>query len=208
MSVVNKKWFVDLIRDRRTSQAALARLLNTDKSTLSLLLDGKRRMTVERAADIARALNVPVTDVMRNAGAENIKPDGHVAGAASLPLVGWADGDGRVTLDWSRPEQRQRVDVNGAFPQTARAIQWRSAQTKAEVFDGWVAVVLPPSDPDPEAMIDRFCLVGLKGTDDAFVRKVRRGYTPGRYTLINHFGEPTHDAELAWYSPILTMMPV
>jgi transcriptional regulator with XRE-family HTH domain len=202
----NYKWFSDRIRDRKMSQRKLAELLDMDPSSLSLLLHGKRRMRVEQASEISRHLGVPVGEVMNKGGAENVPGPAHTVGASSLPLVGWADGDGRVILDWNRTAPR--VQLNGNFPARAVCIQWRSAQTKAEMFDGWIAVVLPPSEPDAEAMIDRFCLVGIKGEEEPVVRKVRRGYAAGHYTLINHFGEPAHDVELAWYSPILTMAPV
>jgi transcriptional regulator with XRE-family HTH domain len=203
----NYKWFSNLIRDRKYSQRELAKRLEMDPSSLSLLLHGKRRMRVEQASEIANALGVPVADVMRHGGASNVPTAGNDSRVnAPLPLVGWADGDSRVTLDWSRTEPT--VAIPGAFPAGACAIQWRSAQTAAEVFDGWIAVVLPPIEADAEDMIDRFCLVGIKGASVPVVRKVRRGYTPGHYTLINHFGEPTHDVELAWYSPILAMKPV
>lgn len=207
MSTDNYKWFSDRIKDRRMSQRELAKKLEMDPSSLSLLLHGKRRMLAKQASDIATHLKLPVEDVMRHGGADIASASEASGGAsASLPLVGWVDGDGRTFIDWKRSDKT--VELPGNFPVAARCIQWRSAQTKAEVFDGWIAVVMPPKDPEPEAMIDRFCLVGIKGEQEGVVRKIRRGYTPGSYTLINNFGEPTHDVELAWYSPILTMMPL
>ncbi|WP_062114044.1 helix-turn-helix transcriptional regulator [Aureimonas sp. AU40] len=197
----DQKWFSDRIRDRNLTQRALAKLLEMDPSSLSLLLHGKRRMRVEQAAEIARLLNVPVEDVMRRAGAD-------VLGSSernSIPLVGWIDADGVAKIDWTKSDHR--VDFDTDLPPTAAAIQYRTAQTKADMFDGWLAAILPPRAPEEGAMIDRMCVVGLKG-GGTLLRRVRRGYTPGRYTLISVFVDPIHDAELAWFSPVLFIRPV
>jgi transcriptional regulator with XRE-family HTH domain len=204
MATENYKWFNDRIRDKKLSQRAFAKLLNMDPSSLSLLLHGKRRMRVEQAAEIARLLGVPVADVMRHGGA-TIARTGETHGPASLPVVGWVDGENRAKLDWSKTDHR--VEVEGGFPPTAVALQYRTAQTRADLYDGWIAVTLPPREPDTEAMLDRHCLVGIAATGEAVIRTVRRGYTPGRYTLLDIFAEPVHDAELAWFSPILAIKP-
>jgi len=197
----DQKWFSDKIRDRNLTQRALAKLLEMDPSSLSLLLHGKRRMRVEQAAEIARLLNVPVEDVMRRAGADVVGSSERNA----IPLVGWVDADGNAKLDWTKDDHR--VDFDTDLPPTAAAIQYRTAQTKADMFDGWLAAILPPREPDESAMLDRMCVVGLKG-GGTLLRKVRRGYTPGRYTLTSVFVEPIHDAELAWFSPVLFIRPV
>lgn len=207
MAEDNYKWFSDRIRDKRLSQRALATKLEMDPSSLSLLLHGKRRMRVEQASDIAKALDLPINEVMRKGGAENVPvATGGPGGHASLPLIGWIDGEGRAHLSHSG----QTIELAGTYPLNSQCIQWRSAQTKAEIFDGWIAVTRPRVEPNDEAMIDRFCLVGIKGEPEGegLVRKVRRGYVPGKYTLISHFGDMTHDVELAWYSPIIAMSPI
>lgn len=202
MADASYKWFSDRIRDKKLSQRALAALLNMDPSSLSLLLHGKRRMRVEQAAEIARLLGVPVADVMRNAGAR--VPAGKQDGPRVLPLVGWIDGKNNVTLDWSKKDHGFEFD---GLPPTAVCLQWRSAQTAADLYDGWLCAILPPAEPDAGMMLDRYCVVGLKGTGDAVARVVRRGYTPGRYTLLTPFSEPITDAELAWFSPVLLIKP-
>lgn len=200
----NYKWFDARIRDKKLSQRALAKLLNMDPSSLSLLLHGKRRMRVEQAAEIARLLGVPVADVMRHGGAK-ISKSGGSDGPASVPVVGWIDGENRAKLDWTRTDHR--IEVEGGYPPTAVALQFRTAQTRLDLHDGWIAITLPPREPDPETMLDRHCVVGIAATGEALIRTVRRGYTPGRYTLLDIFAEPVHDAELAWFSPILAIKP-
>lgn len=202
----NPKWFQDRLRDKRLSQRSLAKLLNMDASSLSLLIHGKRRMRVEQAAEIARLLGVPVSDVMRQAGADIRETSGTPVAASSIPIVGWADDSGRAKLDWSTTANR--YDLESGFPPTAVAIQWRTAQTRASIWDGWLMITLPPREPESGEMMDRYCVVGIKGTGETLIRTVRRGYTPGRFTLLDVLNDPIHDADVAWFAPILSIKPV
>lgn len=201
MSQVNKQWFQERLADRKLSQRGLAKLLGMDASSLSLLLSGKRRMKIEQAAEIARLLNVPVETVMKHGGADVRTTEG----IRKLPLVGWIDGAGNVSMDWTKTDTTVAFDCE--LPGTAGALQYRTAQTPADMNDGWLAAILPPREPDETQMLDRFCIVGLKG-GQTLARKVRRGYTPGRHTLIAMFAEPIHDAEIAWFSPVVLIRPI
>jgi hypothetical protein len=161
-------------------------------------------MRVAQAAEIARFLGVPVSDVMNHGGA-NVRGSTEMQSPESLPVVGWIDGEYRAHLDWSNTDHR--IEVLGHYPPTAVCLQYRTAQTKADIVDGWIAVTLPPREPDAEAMLDRYCLVSLKGRSDAMIRLVRRGYTQGRFNLLDFWAPAEHDVELSWFAPILAIKP-
>ncbi|MCB5201681.1 helix-turn-helix domain-containing protein [Neorhizobium sp. T786] len=201
MALENYRWFAERLRDKRMTQRALAKLLEMDPSSLSLLLHGKRRMRVEQAAEIAKLLGVPVNEVMRHGGAD--VREAVVTAPATLPIVGWIDGENRAKLDWN--SKGSRCDIPG-YPPTAVCLQWRTSQNSGSLVDGWMLVTTPPREPDAEEMLDRFCLVCIKD-GDAMLKTVRRGYTPGKYTLLDMFSEPMHDVEVAWFSPVLAIRP-
>lgn len=204
MPDVNYRWFSERLREKRLTQRALAKLLEMDPSSLSLLLHGKRRMRVEQAAEIARFIGVPVADVMRHGGAD-VRENASASVVRTVPVVGWVDGDSKVTLDWSQRDQF--FEVNADVPPSAVAIQWRTAQTAAGLYDGWMMVTLPPSEPDPTMMLGKLGMCGLKDGEGTLVRFVRKGYRPGRYNLLSMSAPPMNDVELAWFSPVLMIMP-
>lgn len=201
----NQKWFSDQLRDKKLTQAKLAELLQMSPSGLSLLLSGKRRMRVEQAAEIARFVGAPIADVMRHAGA-NVSDDGTSLEPLSIPVVGWLDETNTATIDWTR--RTHMVSLEEGYPPTSTALQWRTAQTRASMFDGWLVITLPPHTPDDALIMDRLCLVSIKGSNKVLLRKVKRGYSPGVYTLLDFVEPAIHDAELAWASPILSIKPV
>ncbi len=200
----NYKWFKDKFTDLGLSQAGFAKMLEMDPSNLSLLLHGKRRMRVAQASEIARLLGVPISDVIRNAGGLNAKL-GRNARIRTLPLVGWADVKGVVTLDWTARESF--VDFDADLPPTTAAIQWRTAGTAGELWDGWTLAILPPRGPDEKAMLDHYCVVAIRG-GETLLRRVRRGYKPGRYTLAGAAGQTVQDADIMWFSPVLLIRPI
>jgi hypothetical protein len=70
-----------------------------------------------------------------------------------------------------------------------------------------MAIALPPREVDHDDMVDRLCLVGVKGGSEILLRTVGRGYTPGKYNLLDFINEPMHDVELSWFSPVLAIKP-
>lgn len=196
---IDTQWFVDRIADKKLSQRRLAKLLGMDPSSFSLLLHGKRRMNIDRATDIARLLGVPVATVIRKAGVIVDEHTGH----RSIPLVGTLDAEGRATMDWAAT--KERVPVNAELPPDAVALRWRTMQTAGDLWDGWMNICTTPQEPSPD-MIGRTGLVEIRG-DGVYSGQVRRGYGEGRYTLVRAGMPPMHDVEIAWFAPLLLIIP-
>lgn len=196
------EWFKNKLAEKRISQARLAKLLEMDKSSMSLLLRGKRRMTTDRAADIARLLGVSVTEVMKRAGT---RLDGLGAGkpmVASVPLAGWLDASG---IFHKTPEVVTQIDDCTA-PDGSIAVQWRTAQSPAEMLDNWLVVAGPERAPNADLIHDRMCIVR---TSDgrSLLRTVRRGYTRDAFNLHAYDAEPEMDVRLEWVRPVIFARP-
>jgi transcriptional regulator with XRE-family HTH domain len=65
---IDTNWFQAQLADKRMSQRRLAALMGLDPGALSLMLHGKRKMSAEEVAEIARLLNVDATEVLTRAG--------------------------------------------------------------------------------------------------------------------------------------------
>lgn len=206
---IDTKWFHDRLKDKGLSLRGLSKLMGNDPSTMSMLLraheDGRpmRRMTIDVANELAHHLNVAVGEVMRRAGVE-METKG-VGGKVSLPVVGWADQNGKAELNWK--ESRKKAPVLADLPADAVVLQWRTAQSSSDSFDGWLIATVPPREPRAESMLDRYCLVGLKN-GEAYLRSIRRGMDETHFTLVGMHGQaPMHDVEVEWFSPVLMLLP-
>lgn len=67
-NVINKDWFMGQLHDQKKSVRGLARYMEIDPSAVSRMLSGERRMKMEEAAEIARFLGSPVSEVLSHAG--------------------------------------------------------------------------------------------------------------------------------------------
>lgn len=188
------------------SMSELGRLLGVDKGTMSLRLSGKRHIRASFAADLARVLGQPYPEVMRRAGVDMRGTRATTNEPQAVPLVGWIDGSGKVTIiDWKSRDRE--FEVSGSFPSDSLCLQYRTTQTVNDMYDGWLAVISPQKAPHDAEMLGRYCIVGLKG-GGVMQRIVRRGYSPGMYTLVAPPAETIHDAEIEWFCNVLAIMPV
>ncbi|WP_321336512.1 helix-turn-helix transcriptional regulator [Breoghania sp.] len=202
---INTGWFKDRIADKRLSQRKVASLLGVDNSTLSLLLNGRRRMRIDQASELARILSVSVADVMTNAGVPTNERHTIEALPGEIPIIGQIDGADGATLSWDAGAER-RVTVPIIAPETARAIQWRASTGRAAFCNGWIAVILPPAKPTPESILDRYCVVAIKD-GPTLIKTVRRGFSAGLFNLDGSDGATMHDVKLDWVSPVIGIFP-
>lgn len=198
-------WFRRKLEEHRLSQSGLGRMLDIDKSTMSLMLAGKRKLSLAKAADMARLLGVTVSEVMEHMG---VRTDGIKSGVATsaqmLPFEGWIDDSARVQQDGNGKRKRM-IDIGVNVEPGSTALQWRTPQTKMDILDGWIVVSGARREPD-DRMIGRGCVVGTK-SGEILLRTIRRGYTPGSHTLLGLGIPESTEAEVEWYAPILLMKP-
>jgi len=190
MTEINTGYFQGRIEDRGLSQRKLARLMGLDPSSVSLMLNGKRKMSMPEAASLSTLLGIPLEDVIFNAGLPRPRDEGR-----TTPVTMVADGAGWVK---HRGGAHPRVPSPPGLPTMAAALR---CEDPASPFDGWVFFVDPRSDVPADA-IGRLCLVRTAEGDE-WVRFVRRGYSAGLFTLASLNGETTADVRLSTASPVL-----
>jgi len=65
---VDTRWFQGLLADKQISQRRLARTIGLDPAAVSLMFNGKRKMSAAEAAAIAKVLGIDVQEVILRAG--------------------------------------------------------------------------------------------------------------------------------------------
>lgn len=182
---INTDWFKGLMADRRISQRELAKRLGVDHSALSLAFRGKRQMKMSEAADLARLLGVPVSEVMENAGIQ--------AESKTVPFRGWIDSHN----EFHSEDSETRIPSPTVMPVGSFAIQYRTSGTPMEHLDGWMMFVRAPREGVPPECFNKLCLVRLsEGVQMTGV--VKRGYQKGRYNLVMNAAQQINDVQLDW----------
>jgi hypothetical protein len=74
MKPIDTQWFKGLLSDRQISQRQLAFKMEMDPASMSLMLRGKRRMTLHDAEAMSRLLRVRVDEILFHAGVRGLGP--------------------------------------------------------------------------------------------------------------------------------------
>lgn len=192
---MNTDWFVRRLDDRKLSQRGLAKLMGLDPSAVSLMFRGKRKMTIQEAAQMAVLLDVSTDDVLQNAGVELPPPNRMVR------LIGWVGDTDQVTL--LGEGIHELVEGPGELSSTAVCV--RCQYGHAEFMDGWIMFANDMSG-SPELAIDTLAICAVKG-NGLKVARVKRGYRKGQYNLVTN-NNTFQNVELAWASPIVWIKTV
>lgn len=195
---IDSRWFRDLLADRKMTQREFASRVGCDPASLTLTLQGKRRMTIERAADFARELCIPVDDVMRRFGI------GSHETAARVPIIGYIDGAAEVTFT---PEPIGKTVSPFLLPQDIAALTMRSTAGPLDMMHGWLFFV-GPEMASAEGAIDRTAIVTAKGHKRPLLRLIRRGAAAGLYTLTGIGQTTIYDVELQNFRLISDIRPL
>ncbi len=192
MTTINTQWFTDRLAERRLSQRQLAKLMGLDNAAVSLMLRGKRRMSLDEAAQLAVLLQSTTAEILEAAGVpvtgngQRVKVIGHMSGDGSVGLE--ADGI------------HDMVDAPPGLPGDAVAIQCRTARTDQEPVDGWL-YFLSEKQMSPERAVGTFAMVAIKN-NGLHMAHIKRGYRKGTYNIADSSGRIMQNVELAWASPV------
>ena len=195
---IDGQWFRDRLADQHLSQRSAAKHLNMDPASLSLLMSGKRRMRVDQAAALSELVKVPLGEVIRRAGVDMPGSD-----RGLLNVIGFIDGMGGVTVREDSPGMTFRF--NAELTDGAKGFQFRTAQTAADVWDGYIVAVEAPTVA--AAAIGNTGVIKTRGHGMLFGR-ARRGYATDHYTVIGLTGELTHDVYIESFMPMIAMRPI
>lgn len=178
----NYKWFQNALSDRRLSQRGLARLLGMDPGGLNRRLRGKSRLQIADAKEIANILEVPVADVLRNAGVDDVW--GQATEGGKVAITGWVDA--ALTVHMGKPKGAAAVEAPPIPLDELKALRFVTAASVADAFDGAVAFYREGPGVPVEA-IGKPCVV-TTATGARLLRVLRPGYSRGRYNLAQLFG--------------------
>lgn len=187
----NKKFFEDLLRDRRMSLRQLSKRLDILPSQISLTFNGKRRMQISEAVRIAQILGAPLNEVMLNAGIEEVRTDRN-----RVTITGYMNGEYEVIP--ADPGTVERTLLPDGLPADSRAIQCRTAGTPVAFTDGWM--LFSNGKQDPEELLGTFCVAKIQGGSEV-IGTLSKGYELGTYTL--HGPVPRTSQRLEWAARIL-----
>lgn len=185
---INKRYFHDLMKDRRLSLREVARRMEVWPAALSRSLDGKRKMQIPEAVALARILTVPLAEVMLNAGIEQAKTVGrrcsiigHVhEGAVVEPVP-----DGVI----------ERVSIPDGLDDNVVAVQVHTSETPAAYSDGWIVFLGP--EVDPADCLGCYALVYIE--DDGWVLgTILRGYSPGTWNVFLPMRDNRKNVRIVW----------
>jgi len=175
---VNKAWFVGRLDEKEWSLRELARRMGLDVSAVSLMFDGKRKMTAAEAGKIAHLLGVPVADVLANAGVD-------VSGAKSqsVALRGWVDPGGWVSMGGVMGP----ATVSGPVGEPGL----EALRVQGGALDGWVLFYRHQAGGVRPEAIGKLCVVQESGGTRLRVGWLKPGYEAGSWSL--HPMDPVYD---------------
>jgi len=196
MPPIDQNWFKDKLKSVGISQRQLAKKMGLDPASVSYMLAGKRRMTMEEARAIAGHLLLPVTEVMRQAGIE-VMDD-----VRKVPIAGFIGKHCAVSL---LPRgTHDTVNAPADVPSGSFVLQLRIVNSPQ---DGWLYFIDGAQGQAAECL-DKMCLVAFK--DGGLVMAiVRRGYKKDLFNLLLTCDNTVlENREIAWTARTLWIQPI
>lgn len=194
---MNRKFFENLMAEKKLSLRALAAKMGMSHTQLSLTFSGYRRLQLNEAAELARILGTSLEQVAIAAGVPiNHKPATHTT------VIGALRGNGTVTQNDGIAIER--VAVPGSLPGPVNAIQARTADSPLAWMDGWLFFISAKSEKPHAGLLGQFCYAKIKG-GPAVLATVRRGYAEGEYALSGPY--TCERARIESATPVLLVKP-
>lgn len=192
---IDRDWFIERLQGRKISQRKLAQHLELDPAAVTLILQGRRKLTNAETHQVASLLGVSVAEVLRRAGVP-VSDD-----VRRVPISGTVGARGVVT---HLPAKTHDMVVCPAdVPVTGMALQVRMSNSHK---DGWLYFA-SGEQALPESMLDKFVLAV---TEDGRTHAcfIRRGYKAGTFNLMLSNSEVLENERIAWVSPIVWIRPL
>lgn len=188
---IDTDWFQQRITDRQMSQRGLAKLMGIDPGALSLTLRGKRKMTLEEAAQIAVLLDVSTQEILERAGI-------HVQSERKVKIVGYINDQLHVVFDSTG--LHEMIDAPPGMPPSSAAIQMRAPFGQLSNMDGFLFFVSETHTPPAQAL-GNLVVAAVKG-NGTVIATITKGYKRGTFNLIDYFGHTQQNLEIAWVMPV------
>ena len=170
---VNYHYFRGLLVDRQLSQRRLAGMMHLDPSAVNYMLRGIRAIKLDEAVELAKILEVPLDEVLQNAGID--VPDFMVQREGHVSVTGWVDDTFKIRKGKFKGPKKVEAPPTGGRGVEALRCQNNTA------FDGAMMYYSPRAGVAADT-IGRLCVV-TDLTGEQVVRIVRHGYKRGTYNL-------------------------
>lgn len=183
---VNTFWFEQSVRRVAKSFRAFAKMVDMNNATVSLIINGQRKISLEDAIKWAEVLNVELKDVLENAGLSSsalfqsnvINPPK----PSAIPLKGYVDSELRIVWGPIAGSATVPNPYGILSPGSIACVRCQTASGAFEGIDGALIYYREVEDGsiDYEAM-GRLCIVKVAGNH--YLRILKRGYETGRHNL-------------------------
>lgn len=187
---MNKAFFTAQMARKKLTLRGLAAQMGMLHSQVNSTLEGRRRMQIHEAIQLAQIFGVPLSQIIENIGFD-VRGTG-----AKTRISAVLNGDGSV----SEYENNELWVPRPLEVSTdALAIQCRTAGSPLDWMDGWVMFA---DASDQSTNIDTAKLSFCKAKDGSlYLGALRRGYVSNTHTITNI--SEAQDIELEWSMPIL-----
>lgn len=212
MAEIDGDWFHNQLDDRGQSLRALARHLGKDASAVSRTFSGKRRMTMEEAAEIAAFLGVPVTEVMHHAGitgrAGTLEDRERLGPKILLSATIGEDGEVRSLAEPQPLPQavldKAQLSIGAGRNRAIIAAQVRASSGPLSIWDDAVLLFAPADSIEPGA-IGALSICGLT-SGKQILAKLDRARKTGEARVVSPAGK-IEEVVLVTAAPVLALIP-
>lgn len=193
---IDTEWFKQKLIERRLTMRGIAKLMNLDPSSVSLMFRGIRGINNENAIKLAELFDVTPNDIFKKAGAPIVDQ------ARTLPIAYYIDNTWHVR---TIPDEAQD-DFVAPYdaPTNAVVMQDRTGG----LYDGW-SMIVDGTKKDPAQCIGT---LNMYCREDGMLRlgMIRRGYIAGTYNIhenLVHNETLYENQRILWCKPILWIKP-
>jgi transcriptional regulator with XRE-family HTH domain len=193
---MNKAWFTDKIEQKGLTQKDIAARLDIQAPHVSRLLSGQRRLQINEAVELAKMLDVPLDDILINAGIR--LPQSVETASRIVQIHGFVDADLKVN---------EATKPLGKAPGLTGVKAYRVLRFQTNnAWDGVLLYYKSTESPRSE-LIGARAIVKIQGASGLHFRYVKKGYSAGHHRLLNPFTETEleTDAKIAEAYPVICL---
>lgn len=150
-SRINGDWFKDAFRNQGITLSQVAMELGLHKSAVTLLLQGKRNLSLDEAGKIARIILKPLDEVLKNAGVES---SAGVVGGGIL-VTGWVGPDMAVVAGTPDDKPRAPIPTGMGLGHSGllRVLRMQTSGSKYEAMNGTLLYYIDSSGAGPAGLV-------------------------------------------------------
>lgn len=194
---LDREWFLEKMREHKFTVRGLAKMMDRDPSSVSLMLRGIRAITPDESIALGDLFSVTPQEILKRAGAP--LPDE----SRTIKVTHYSNSDSEIheVDDSAQDNFKAPYDT----PVNAYAVQVRNGGA----IDGWIFIV-SGTKRDPKDLTNSGFCVFCNSVGERHFGFIRKGYKTGTFNVTYDLvsGIRTLDnVELTWASEILWVKP-